>query len=113
MLMHVRSMTSLLASMVTAVLVTACANADHLVRFEKLAGRTRITADALVNAMPCIGAVQGGTITATCTLADAGTPGSRTATIAVTGLSSGDTLQLIPFAVFQLPADAANFAGTY
>ena len=101
---------SWLCVLVACALAAGCAG-DYKFALQK-AGR-HVTVDALLTLNACTGSVQGTTITATCTVTDSTSGGVRASSFTLTGLSSGDTLQLVPFAVFELPADATNFTGTY
>ena len=98
-----------------AALLAACAmNADVHTSptFDEKAFNLLVTMDTTVTIPSCT-VTGAGTVTATCTLRDAKTPGTRTVVFSMSGLGISDGIAGPPVAVFQLPADAHVITGTF
>ena len=103
-----------LAGFAAAVLAGCSINADvgTATNVESKVINLKVTMDTTVTIPSC--QITGtGTLTATCMLQDAGTPGNRTVVFSMSGLGAGDGIAGPPIAVFQLPADAHLIVGTF
>jgi hypothetical protein len=103
-----------LAGLASVVLAGCAMNADvgTTPSVDSKAFNLLVTMDTTVTIPTC--QISGTTTqTATCTLRDAKTPGTRTVVFSMSGLGNNDGIAGPPVAVFQLPVDAHAIAGTF
>ena len=101
------------ALLVVLALAGCAAKADSQGAFAKAAGRIQVGLDATVVVPACSVTPQAGGLVLTCTFTDATTPGTRTSSVLLAGLSAADIVQTRPVVIIEVPSDANAFFGSY